>query len=109
MRLLAVSPISEIHQLLVGQRLDGWPEVQLLDSHGTIVRDGLVRFRVSGDSASFEFAVKGVLDRVTDRRGRALPTGLLGNTAGESAVVVTVSASPETAPLEFTVRIVQSA
>lgn len=108
MRLLAVSPVSETHHLLVGQRLDGWPEVELLDAHGVIVRDVPVRFGVSGEVVTFEHTTGGILDRDTDNRGRAIALGLYGHSAGEATVAVTVPSSPDTAALLYTVLVTGS-
>lgn len=103
--MLALSPLSEQHQLLVGQRLDGWPQVEVLDAHGVIVRGALVRFTVSGSAASFEGAADGVFDTESNNRGRAVASGLHGESPGEATVVVTLPNSAAETPLRYTVHV----
>jgi hypothetical protein len=103
-KLLPVSPISETHQLLVGQRLYGWPQVEAVDVHGVIVRDVIVQFTASG-AASFE----GAVEVKTNNRGRAMASDLLGDSVGQATVVATLPSSPDAAALEYTVEVVDSA
>lgn len=105
MRLTPKSPLSETHQLLVGQRLDGWPQVQVLDANGVDVRAVIVRFTVSGSAAAFASAPGGVFDVETDNGGRAIALGLRGESAGEATVVVSLPGSPDADTLEYRVAV----
>lgn len=102
-RLRAVSPVTERHQLLVGQRLDGWPEVDVLDEHGVTVRAEVVRFTLDGDVAGFDGGVS--FDAESNNRGRAFAAGLTGNRPGETAVLVTVPAAPAVPALRYSLAV----
>jgi hypothetical protein len=102
-RLRAASPLAERHQLLVGQRLDGWPEVDVLDEHGVTVRAEVVRFTVDGDAASFDGGVS--VDAESNNRGRAFAAGLTGHRPGAARVLVTVPTSPEVPALRYSLAV----
>jgi hypothetical protein len=101
------SPLSETHQLLVGQKLDGWPQVQVLDDKGVDVRAVDVRFTPSG-AASFPAGPNGVFEVGTNNGGRAIAVGLHGDEPGTATVTVSLPGSPETDPLEYRVNVVQA-
>jgi hypothetical protein len=101
------SPLSQTHQLLVGQKLNGWPQVQVLDDTGVDVRDVSVRFTATG-SASFPTAPNGVFEVDTNNGGRAIALGLHGDEPGSATVTVSLPDSPETDPLEYQVNVVQA-
>lgn len=102
-RLRAVSPLTERHQLLVGQRLDGWPEVDVLDEHGVTDRGETVRFTVDGDAASFDGGAS--FDAESNNRGRAFAAGLTGNKPGEATVLVTVPTNPDVPVLHYSLAV----
>lgn len=106
MRLMAKSPLSQVHQLLVGQKLDGWPQVQVLDDHGVDVRGVSVRFAVTG-AASFPTTPNGVFEVDTNNGGRAIALGLHGDVQGAATVTVSLPGSPGTASLEYRVNVVR--
>jgi hypothetical protein len=104
-RLFPLSPLTEVHQLLVDQVLDGWPQVETVDEHGVIVHYAAVRFTVFGAAASF----KGGADHIdveANNHGRAVASGLHGDAVGEATVEATLPGDPEAPPLRYLMRVV---
>jgi hypothetical protein len=101
MRLLAGSPTEQIHRLLTGQTLDGWPQVQAFDANGVVVRAVPVTFSTGGAAS---FGGGDSVQIVTDNRGHAIALGLRGVSAGQANVTVSCQ---DAAPLTYTVDVVQ--
>lgn len=107
LRLHPVSPLSETHQLLVGQRLDGWPQVEVVDEHGMTVRDADVRYLIEGNVARFEAEADATdtLDRRTGVRGRVTALNLYGVSVGEASVLVSLPDVPGAGSLRYEVNV----
>jgi hypothetical protein len=102
-QLRPISPLSEAHRALVGQQVDGWPVVQVLDGQGVVVHGEPVEFQASG--AAVLDVPGGVLRVDSDRRGRAHGEGLLGQQPGQATVLVSVAGAE---PLQYPVDVVQA-
>ncbi|WP_028938218.1 hypothetical protein [Pseudonocardia spinosispora] len=107
LQLRPVSSLSQTHQLLVGQQLDGWPEVEVADDKGVTVRDAAVRYTVEGDAARFaaEAGRTDTIDRSTGVRGRVTAMNLYGVSAGTAVVVVTLPDAPDAGSLRYEVNV----
>ena len=114
-RLLAGSPIGQTHRLLVGQTLDGWPQVQAFDANGVVVRVVPVTFTSAGAASFSGDAGKGfagatgsanAIDVNTDNRGHAIALGLRGISPGSATVTVSCQ---DAEPLVYTVDVVDAA
>lgn len=103
-RLLAGSPVGQAHRLLIGQTLDGWPQVQAFDSNGVVVRAVPVTFTSAG-AATFGPGGASSADIVTDNRGHAICLGLYGVRPGEATVTVSCQ---DATPLTYTLNVVDA-
>ena len=104
--LMPLSEICQAHSLLVGQKLDGWPQVRPVDAEGVTVLGVEVRFDASG-GAAFDGDAPVLVS--TNRAGRANAKGLRGVAAGPAIVTVSIPSAPGVTPLEYQVEVVAAA